>query len=245
MKILVLLTLLIANANGAIRTEGEFILPLQRKNYPLKELIKDYAEALQFNISYPEETLEGDKSTVDLSIHEKISFTQFSTLFQSILDSRGYSLIQEKGFQWIAQTRDVRFRPTEFYANRPLPNDENYVTALFRLKYPIASEITRNLRPFMSRYGRVINFGDGRSIVINDRGSNALRLYETIKFMDTEKVYMAALNKKPKEPDPENNEVNQKLIELELKNKILEKKLIEQKDGGANENSSSTDHNRN
>ena len=221
MKILSLLIFLIANAYGGIKTDGEYILPMQRKSYPLKELIKDYADALKVNISYPEETLKNDKSTVDLFIHEKTSFAQFSSLFKAILDSKAYSLIQEKGYCWIANSKDMRYLPSEFYADHSFPNDDSYVTALFRLKYPVAAEITRSLRPFLSRYGRVINFADGRSLVIQEKGTTALKLYDAIKFMDTEKIYLITLNKPLKASAPEDNEFEQKLVDLEIKNKIL------------------------
>ncbi len=245
MRIFLVVFFLMANAFGAIKTEGESILPFQRKGYPLKELIKDYAEALKINVSYPEDLLSKDQSRVDLYIHEKTSFSHFSSLFKSLLDSRGYTLIQENGFQWIAHARDVRFLPSEFYANQKFPNDESYVTVLFRLKYPIAPDITRNLRPFLSRYGRVVNFPDGRSIVLHDKGDNVLKLIEAINFMDTEKVYKVALDKKPEESAPEDNPLNEKVVELELKNKILEKKLTEQESGGPHEATSGVVNRRN
>lgn len=231
MKVLLIFMFLMSNAFASIRSEGESILPFQRKGYPLKELIKDYAEALKINVSYPEYLLKKDDSKIDIYIHDKTSFAHFSTLFKSILNSRGYSLIQENGFQWIAQAEEMRYIPSEFYANQKFPNDETFVTALFRLKYPIAPDITRNLRPFLSRFGRVVNFPDGRSIVLHDKGDNIHKLIEAINFMDTEKVYKFALNKKPEETAPEDTPENKKIIELELKNKILEKKLIEQQSG--------------
>ena len=240
MKVLILFLLLQAQAFGAIQTEGEYVLPLQRKGYPLKELIKDYAEAFKIHLSYQEVLLSNDQSKIDLYIHEKTSFQQFTSLLKSILDSRGYSLIDEKGFMWIASAREVRFLPSDFHASDKIPNDESYVTALFRLQYPIAPDITRNLRPFLSRYGRVVNFPDGRSIVLHDKGDNVLKLIEAIRFMDTEKVYQAALNKKPEMEDAETNPLQEKFMELELRNKMLEKKLIDQSMGGLHEATSSS-----
>ena len=114
---------LMSSAYASIKTEGEWVLPFQQKGYPLKELAKDYAEALKVNVSY-EHFFHNDQSKVDLYIHEKTSFANFASLFKSLLNARGYSLIQENGFQWITFTRDVKYLPSEFYANQSFPNDE-------------------------------------------------------------------------------------------------------------------------
>lgn len=245
MKILLILLMLVSHAFAAIKTEGEWILPFERKGYPLKELIQDYAEATKVNISYSEELLSRDHSKVDLYINEKTSFTHFSSLFKSLLYSKGYTVVQEEGFQWLARARDVRYMPSEFYTDQNFPNDESFVTVLYRLKYPIGADVSRNLRPFLSQHGRVLGLPDGRSIVLHDKGDNVLKIIDTIKFMDTEKVYKAALDKKPEDIKPEESSLNQKVVDLEVKNAILEKKLIEKEMGASNEATSRANNGRN
>ncbi len=234
MKTLALFFILIGSVHASIKTEGDNVLPFQRKGYPLKDLVKDYAEALKISVSFPEGLLKNETSAVDLYIHQKTSFDQFSSLFRSLLDSQGYTLIQEKGYQWISEARDVRYLPSNIYVNEKHPNDERFVTVLYKLKHPIGSDITRNLRPFLSRYGRVVNFSDGRSIMLHEKGDNAYKLFEAIQFMDTEKVYKAALTHKPVKTSPEDDPLQHRIVELELKNKILEKKFTDESMGAGN-----------
>ena len=47
-----------------------------------------------------------------------------------------------------------------------------------------AAEIARNFRPFMSRYGRIIDIKQTNTIIIADTGSNINRLAKMVKFLD-------------------------------------------------------------
>lgn len=228
MKALFLGLVFAGAAQAAIPTKDSTVLPFQRKAYPLKELVQDYAEALKINLSYSENLLKDNQSKVDLYLHEPTSFSDFTTLFQSILDERGFLMIRERGFYWLGHIRDVRYLPIDFYSDDSYPNDGNYVLAMSKLKYPVGSAIARNLRPFLSRYGRVIDFGDGHTILLAERADGAKNLGNSIRFMDNEQVYKNLIDAKPREVGPEEDPSNQKIVELELKNKILEKKLLEQ-----------------
>jgi general secretion pathway protein D len=52
------------------------------------------------------------------------------------------------------------------------------------LKHVSAAEIARNFRPFMSRYGRIIDIKQTNTIIIADTGSNINRLAKMVKFLD-------------------------------------------------------------
>ncbi len=182
MKLILMVILMVAKTWGGIPTEGDFVLPFSKQGYPLKEFIKDYAEILKVNISYSTSLLSKNEEPLNIYIHDKTSFANYTTLFKSILDSRGYTLIEENGFKWLSPVRDVRFLPIHFYNNQVVPNDESFATTIIRLKYPVASDITNRVRTFMSRYGRIVGFSDGRSIILTDKGETILKMIETIKF---------------------------------------------------------------
>ena len=223
-----LLTILMAiPAYGAIPIADDHVLPFQRKNYPLKDIIKDYAEALKINISYGP-SINGLDKGMDLFLHKKTSFKDYSILVKSILDGHSYTLMQSGKLYWIMNTRDIRYMAGPFHGRDLPPNDDSYGTSIYVLKYPVAREVSRNLRPFLSRWGRVIDFADGRTIALIEKGETVRQMHESIKFIDTEKVFKKMLEDSAEFADKPISMENEKIVELELKNKILEKKIIEQ-----------------
>ncbi len=87
------------------------------------------------------------------------------------------------------------------------------------------------MRPFMSRWGRVIDMSDAKTILFHDRGDNTDRLLKTIENLDTEAAYKSVLTYKPKKDEDLNNPLNEKIVELELEKKLIEKKYLELKGG--------------
>lgn len=69
----------------------------------------------------------------------------------------------------------------------PSPNSADPVELVYHSKNGLErpSEIARNLRPFMSRYGRVIDERSGGLIIIRDTASAIPQLLSLIRKMDT------------------------------------------------------------
>ena len=67
-----------------------------------------------------------------------------------------------------------------------IPNSYDYFMATINLKGLNSKEITRSFRPFMSRYGRLINLKQSNQIIIQDTGANINRLISLIKGIDFE-----------------------------------------------------------
>lgn len=54
-----------------------------------------------------------------------------------------------------------------------------------RLKYVESYDIARNLRPFITRYGRVIDEKNANTIILADTGKNIHRIHKLIEKLDT------------------------------------------------------------
>lgn len=213
------------SAYGAIPASNNLILPFSKTDYSVVALVKDYAQALGKNVNF-DAGFASNKSVVSLHVHKETTFAEFTSLLKSILDSYGYTLIEEKGFEWLMPSRDIRYTALKFYKDSLPPSDDGYAFTFFSLKNPVGSEVARNLRPFLSRYGRVIDFAGGRALILAEKGETTQKMKDVISFMDDEKLFKAILERKP-ELDSESQLTNEKIVELELKNKILEKKLME------------------
>lgn len=226
MKFISLLMLLPAFAIAGIQSEGSYILPLDLKDYPIKNFIADYAKVVNKTIIADKRQLDKSKRKINLILNEKVNVQDFNKMFFTVLESHGFTAIPEGSFLRIISTRDIRYTPTALYESKEFPKTDEYIFVIHILKNPLAGEITRNMRPFMSRYGRIIDFNDSHSIAIQDRGSNINRLIDLINSLDTPKS-LERLKKNIRLGKSKKRKKNKKETKEELEVKIL--KLQKQK----------------
>jgi general secretion pathway protein D len=90
-------------------------------------------------------------------------------------------------FIQVIQSRDARYTTLPVYDDlKALPNNDNFVQFNYRLKYADPADVARNMRPFMSRYGRVIDVKHSKSIHILDSADNVKRLIAITQIVDVE-----------------------------------------------------------
>lgn len=227
MKFLFIL-LFCTSVHAGFKREGNEILPFSEKNYPLKSFIQDYAEIMNVNITYPE-NLFRKETMVHVNFNTRIGQAEFEKIFYSILDMTGFTAIKEGEMMWLYHSRDIRYLPVNLYTDDTYPRNRSYSTVAVRLNNPLSSNIARNLRPILSRYGRVIDFSDGYTLIISDVGTNIERIVKTISSMDTKDAFANMVADKPA-PKEEDNPLRDKLVDLQLENDILKKKLTEMKE---------------
>ncbi|MCO4792742.1 MAG: hypothetical protein KC493_03460 [Bacteriovoracaceae bacterium] len=111
-----------------------------------------------------------------------------------ILYLNGYTRIpmsHEDGFM-IISARDVRYSPTPQVIARKnqapdLPDNFDYFQMVY---YPkdadaiLMKDFTRSVRPFLSRYGRVISMKYSGPMIVQDTAENLKRLYKMLKVYD-------------------------------------------------------------
>lgn len=229
MKCLIVLSLLSFSAHADLRMDQDDIAPFTYTNYPLNGFIKDYSKVMGVNVSYASDLVR-EKDVVNLKLNVKMKKEDFKRLFYSMLDTFEISTLEDGSVVWLDKTRDMRFLPLNVYTDNTYPKNASYITFIHKLKYPISRDVANNLRPFLSRYARVIDASDARTIILNEKGDNISRLLEIIRFVDTEQAYQHVLNFKP-EVDPDaDNPLKGKIIELEADKKILEKKYMDLKE---------------
>jgi len=221
MKIISLFIAMPIIAFAKISVKEDMVQPFAVKNYSIVEFVKDYA----FVTGKPvlSEKLKNSQGGITFNLNTQISITDFEKMFYTIIESKGYSALIDGSFVRIIETRDMRYMPSDFYKSEEVPNIDRFVMVIHKLKNPVASSITRNMRPFLSRYGRIIDFGDEHSIAINDTGSNINRLLKIISNLDNKdslKRIMKSGSKRVKDSK------KSKIEKLELENLKLERELL-------------------
>lgn len=104
--------------------------------------------------------------------------------YLTALNMSGYTLVKTGAFYKVINARDIRYTPTKIYTGSYTPNTDNYIMKVIALKNISASELARNFRPFMTRYGRIIDIKQTNTIIVADTGTNINRLVKLVKFLD-------------------------------------------------------------
>ncbi len=146
----------------------------------IMELTKHMQELTGINLILDKDV----KGKVSISAPSPITIGDAWKAYLAALNMAGFTLVKSGAFYKVINARDVRYVPTKIYTGAYTPPTEAHVMKVLSLRNVDASEISRNFRPFMSRYGRIIDIKQTNTIIISDTGANIVRLEKLIKFID-------------------------------------------------------------
>lgn len=124
------------------------------------------------------------KGKISISTQTPITIGDAWKAYLQALSINGYSLVKSGAFYTIVNNRDIRYSPTKMYTGNYTPDTESYVMQIIPLKYVSSREITNSFRPFMSRYGRILEIRQTNTIIIQETGTHINRLMKLIKSID-------------------------------------------------------------
>lgn len=181
--IIILLSTSIAYAKNIITPEGDDFR-IKQGEIELRDLMKSYASVKGYNIQF-EATPKARLAVFGQNIVKAENLDLFisGAMYQS-----GYTFLflKELNQLKVIASRDVRYMESEVYDDiDKLPRDYNHVKFILPLQYVNGNYVSRNMRPFMSRYGRLISDNLSNKLIISDTAINVHRLYELIKKLDT------------------------------------------------------------
>lgn len=227
MKLLILLISFSFLSWGRLEFKDGKVQAFIVKDKSLKELLIDSANLFQIRLVIPGK-FKGLNDKVYLRINKPISQKEMTDLLSVLASERGISIQTSKDQWWVKSSRDMRYYPTKFVETKNLPNSDEYVLYYHKLKHPLGNDIARNLRPFLSRYGRVISFGDGHSIILSEQALNIKRLIKVMDVMD-KKIAVSRKIEKGKDKSrlriSDYRELKNQNEELMVENKILRGKM--------------------
>ena len=152
----------------------------------------DFANVSIIDLTKHMQKLTGLNLILDKDIKGKISISSPTPItigdawkaYLQALSINGYSLVKTGAFYTIVNNRDIRYSPTTMYTGTYTPNTENYVMQIIPLKYVNSREVANSFRPFMSRYGRIIEIKQTNTVIVQETGTHINRLMKLIKFID-------------------------------------------------------------
>ena len=167
---------------------------------------------------------------VNFSIANAITLEDFNKMFATVLSTQGLAVIEDDSFLRVIKERDTRYTPSSFYTSDNYPNNDQYILVKHDLKNPLAYEITRNMRPFLSRYARIINFNDGHTIILSEKGHNTKRIIDIINNLDNKfNLEKFIANKEARRKRNKKKDENVDIDILKMEKKMLQKEILELK----------------
>lgn len=185
MKRLCLFILLSAQVCYAtIITKQDDSFQVNKKHFSIEALVKDYSKIKGYTLLL-DSSLKGD-----MSIYGPKSFkeNELDLFVSSVLNQMNYTILITENIKQleVISARDIRYRGGEVITDiNKVPMDYYFYQYVMRLKYVNANEVSRNLRPFVSRYGRVIDEKNANTIILADTGINIHRLQKLLTILDT------------------------------------------------------------
>jgi general secretion pathway protein D len=164
------------------------LFELKKKKFQIKEVFDDYARVRSLNIIYSTDV----KGKVYLYGVKDIKKEDLDLYISAVAAEGGYTIIENEELNQveIIEGRDIRYKATKLFKDiSKVPLTYNHYKYVIQLKYAKASDVSRNMRPFMSRYGRIIDEKNANSIIISDSGKNIHRIYRIMQQLD-QKSYL-------------------------------------------------------
>lgn len=163
---------------------GDYLL--KKEKFLVSEILNDYTRLEKLNLTIASEFKDeifhsrGQKSIKAQDIEGYVS---------GILNLSGNTLIKlpDSPFVRVIPGRAVRYESAPVFTEiSKVPDNENIVQFSLVLKHAAADDVAYNFRPFLSRYGRVLDFRDTNSIHIHDTGRTVRELAKIAQHIDTE-----------------------------------------------------------
>jgi general secretion pathway protein D len=187
MKTIFLFLILITSLHAEVlkrNTEGDFTL--NSSSFKISEVLSDYAKLMNYNLSVSSD-FQDEKFTVQGV--PMIKKDQIENYISVLLSQSGNAVIRmpNSNYLKVISGRDIRYTPLPIYKTLDeIPKNENQAQFSHALKYIDSSELSRNMRPFLSRYGRIIDIKHANAINITDTGTNLRKMAQIALHLDTE-----------------------------------------------------------
>ncbi len=154
-------------ADVDIATMVKFISDLTGKNFVMDERVK---------------------GKISVYSPAKLSNEEAFNVFTSVLELKGFTLIQSGKVFKIVPTSSAKQSGTKLYADKEkIPVNESYVARVITLENIQAQEALTFLQPVISKDGHVSAFGPANMLLVVDSSFNLQKILAIIQMIDSEK----------------------------------------------------------
>ncbi len=184
MKLFILMFFIVSTSSATVLERDGNGFRLTRNKFSARELLKDYSALSELNLSVSPDFTD---QTFEIHGNRKLSREMVEGFVSRIMDISGNAFIvkPQSPFVEVISARDARYATVPVYEDESMiPYNDNYIQFNFRLKHADPADLARNMRPFLSRYGRVVDVKHARTVHLMDNASNVRRLIQISKIID-------------------------------------------------------------
>ena len=187
MKFLFLILLFTSMAQAQVLKKNEAgDFTITKSPFKVSEILADYAKLEGFNLSVAYDFEDASFNTQGVMTIKK---DQIENYVSMLLSQSGNAVIRmpDTHYLKVISARDTRYTTGPVYNHlKEIPKNDNQAQFSYNLKHVDASYLSRNLRPFLGRYGRIIDVKNSNTLHITDTGNNLRKLVEIALLLDTE-----------------------------------------------------------
>lgn len=162
-------------------TDSDFVIT--KKNFEVKELLVEYAKIQQASLIMD----EVPKSRVSLAGPRIINQADLKLFVSAAAEEANLTIIPHDKLNHlqVINTRDIRYSGGILHKDISTVEDTyTYTMVMLKPKYIEVENLVKSLRPFMSRYGRMVEDRNTNSLILSDTGKNLRRLEKLITSID-------------------------------------------------------------
>lgn len=167
---------------GVFRAEGNKIV-FSSESFSLADLATTFGEYRHMNVVF---TPDFKDANIIMRGTRELAADSLELYISAMLAESNYSYrtIPSTNTLLLFPSRDVRYANVGSFTDlSKVPNTYEYVQFAFQLRHMEAKDLARNMRPFVGRYGRIIDHTN--QILLSDHGKNIHRIMALIKVLDT------------------------------------------------------------
>lgn len=168
-------------------SEGEYRFLKEKVN--LNELLVEYTGLIGADLTI----LSKKISSISVNVvgNKVIKKDNMDEFISKILSYENQALVISKDRKEysVLNGREARFKALPLYSEgEELPNSNNFIKTVYKVKSVDLKALARNVRPFRSRYGYVMANSDANMITISDAANHAKEILSIMKMMDTPEI---------------------------------------------------------
>ncbi|WP_248913857.1 type II secretion system secretin GspD [Polyangium aurulentum] len=161
---------------------GGFMVSFNLEDADLNELVKAISNITGRRFIYGGK-LRQIKATVYSP--DKVSVAEAYSAFLSILETNGLTVIPHGRFLKIIETPGVVSQTTPVFGQAtPVPNEDRFVTRLYRVSNVDPNEAANVLGKFKSKDGDITVYPPGNLVIMTDTGTNVQRMMRILEDVD-------------------------------------------------------------
>jgi general secretion pathway protein D len=174
-----------AVANGSRAVGDQDLITMNFQNVDLPVLAKFISEITGKNFLLDENV----RGRVSIISPTRVTPEQAYSIFQSVLQVKGFTTVQAGTIIKIIPSRDVRQSAELTQSQQPgITQGDQYVTRMIKLRNTDATSIMSVIQPMISHDGLVAAFPQDNTLIITDDAYNVQRLLRIVGSLDVQGV---------------------------------------------------------